>query len=349
MKKALIIGVNGQDGSYLSEFLLQKGYKVYGTIRRSSVFVTARIEHLFSNANFHTSYGDLSDAANLLSIVNEVEPDEIYNLGAQSHVAVSFQMPEYTADVDAIGTTRLLTAIRNTKKPVRFYQASTSELFGGLPDTAPQNENTPFYPKSPYGVSKLYAYWITVNYRQSYGLHASNGLLFNHESPRRGETFVTKKISKAVAGISNGRLQKLSLGNLEAKRDWGYAKEYVECMWRMLQMDEPEDLVVATGKTKTIKQFVEYCFQAVNREIQWEGVGVDTVGFDKKSGQILVNVDPRYFRPAEVDVLQGDATRAKEKLGWSATTDVESLAKMMVEYDLRYDTYGFPDPKTGII
>ncbi len=348
MKKALIVGVNGQDGSYLSELLLEKGYEVFGTIRRSSVFVTARIEHLFSNKKFHTTYGDLSDAANLLSIVNEIEPDEIYNLGAQSHVAVSFAMPEYTADVDAIGTTRLLTAIKNMKKPARFYQASTSELFGGLPGSVPQNENTPFHPKSPYGAAKLYAYWITVNYRQAYGLHASNGLLFNHESPRRGETFVTKKISKSVAKIAKGSSHKLSLGNLEAKRDWGYAKEYVDCMWKMLQMDEPEDLVVATGTTRTVKQFVEYCFEVIGREINWEGTGANAVGFDKKSGEILVNVDPRYYRPAEVEILQGDASRAKDKLGWSAITDVKCLAKMMVEYDLKYDSYGFPDPKIGI-
>ena len=345
MKKALIIGVNGQDGSYLCEFLLKNGYQVFGTIRRSSVFVTARIEHLFENPFFHTTYGDLSDASNLLSIINDVEPDEIYNLGAQSHVAVSFQMPEYTADVDAVGTTRLLTAIKTMKKRPRFYQASTSELFGGLPSSAPQNEQTPFYPKSPYGAAKLYSYWITVNYREAYDLHASNGILFNHESPRRGETFVTKKITRAVANIAQGKQKYLSLGNLNAQRDWGYAKEYVECMWKMLQLDSPEDLVVATGKSYTVRQFVEYSFSVINREIVWEGSNIDEIGVDKKSGEVLIKVDPRYYRPSEVELLLGDPRKAKERLNWSAKTNVKDLARIMVEYDLKYNSYGYPDPE----
>lgn len=334
MKKALITGVNGQDGSYLSEFLLGKGYEVHGTIRRSSVFITERIDHLFKNKNFYTHYGDLTDSSNLHGLISSIEPDEIYNLGAQSHVAVSFELPEYTAEVDAIGTVRLLNAIRHAKKKPKFYQASTSELFGGLPETVPQNEQTAFVPKSPYGVAKLYAYWITVNYRESYGLFACNGILFNHESPRRGETFVTRKISQAVAKISKGLQSKLVVGNLDAKRDWGFAGDYVESMWMMLQHKKPDDYVVATGKAHSVREFIEWAFQEIGIEILWSGHGVDEIGRDRKTNKVLVEVSKKYFRPAEVEFLLGDPSKVKIVLGWEPKTTARELAEIMVLSDI---------------
>lgn len=340
MKKAFITGVTGQDGSYLAELLLEKGYQVHAILRRSSVFTTQRIEHIFNHPNFYTYHGDLTDSSNLHTLLNKIQPDEVYNLGAQSHVAVSFEVPEYTAEVDAIGTVRLLDAIKDIGLKPRFYQASTSELFGGLPDTAPQSEKTPFYPKSPYGAAKLYAYWVTVNYRESYDLYACNGILFNHESPRRGETFVTKKITKAVANIIQGNQKTLQLGNLDAKRDWGYAKDYVEAMWLMLQQDKPQDLVIATGKTYTIRNFVDLAFKEVNIDIIWQGIGVEEKGLDKATGEILVEINPKYFRPAEVELLWGDPSKAKEVLGWESKTSLEELVKIMVKYDLAYDNYG---------
>jgi len=340
MKKAFITGITGQDGSYLAEFLLNKGYEVHGILRRSSVFTSQRIDHLFDKKNFFTYHGDLSDSSNLHSLISRIKPDEIYNLGAQSHVAVSFEVPEYTAEVDAIGTIRLLNAIKDMGINTKFYQASTSELFGGLPETAPQSEKTPFYPKSPYGAAKLYSYWVTINYRESYNLFACNGILFNHESPRRGETFVTKKITKAVANISKGKQKTLTLGNMDAKRDWGYAKEYVEAMWLMLQQDKPDDFVIATGKTYTVRQFVEYAFQEIGIEIEWTGNGVSEKGLNKKTKDILVEIDPRYFRPAEVDVLLGDPGKAKKILGWEAKTELRELCSKMVKYDLANDSYG---------
>lgn len=340
MKKAFITGITGQDGSYLAEMLLEKGYEVHGTLRRASVFTTQRIDHLFGSEHFHTYHGDLADSSNLHRLISSIEPDEIYNLGAQSHVAVSFEVPEYTAEIDAVGTARLLDAIRNMRVPARFYQASTSELFGGLPETAPQSEATPFYPKSPYGAAKLYSYWVTVNYREAYGMYACNGILFNHESPRRGETFVTKKITRAVAKISQGKQDILTLGNLDAKRDWGYAKEYVEAMWLMLQKDKPGDYVIATGKTYTVRQFVEFAFEEIGVKVEWRGQGVNEVGVDGKTGAIRVKIDPRYFRPAEVEFLWGDSTKAKRELGWEAKTDVRELCRKMVRYDLTHENYG---------
>ncbi|MBA7511056.1 GDP-mannose 4,6-dehydratase [subsurface metagenome] len=338
MKKALITGITGQDGSYLAEFLLSKGYEVYGIIRRASVFNTARIERIRNDINLF--YGDLTDSSNLNRLIEKIAPDEIYNLGAQSHVKVSFEVPEFTAEVDALGALRLLDTIRETRIKTKLYQASTSELFGGYPDTIPQNENTPFCPRSPYAAAKLYAYWVVNNYREAYDIFACNGILFNHESPRRGETFVTKKITKAVANIFKGKQDKLCLGNLNAKRDWGYAKEYVEAMWLMLQQDKPEDFVIATGKTWTIRQFVEFAFKEVNIEIRWVGSGINERGICKKTGKTLVEVNPRYFRPTEVDLLLGDSTKAKKKLNWSPKTPLEKLVKIMVRYDLKYDTYG---------
>ena len=341
MKKAFITGVAGQDGSYLAELLLQKGYEVHSIVRRSSVFTTDRIDKILTNKNFFSYHGDLVDSSNLGSLINSIEPDEIYNLGAQSHVAVSFEVPEYTAEVDALGTIRLLNLVKQSKKNIKFYQASTSELFGGIPETAPQNEKTPFYPKSPYGAAKLYAFWITKNYREAYDIHASNGILFNHESPRRGETFVSKKITKAVANISKGKQENLQLGNLDAKRDWGYAKEYVESMWLMLQQDKPDDYVIATGVTKTVREFVELAFKYVDIDIKWEGSGINEKGLCSKSGKEIVIINPRYYRPSEVDLLHGDSTYAQKKLGWKPRTSLEELVKIMVEYDLNYDGYGF--------
>ena len=339
-KRALITGVTGQDGAYLSELLLAKGYEVWGIKRRSSSFNTGRVDHLFhdvheSGNRFNLVYGDLTDATNLIRIVQEVRPDEIYNLAAQSHVQVSFETPEYTANSDAMGTLRLLEAIRilNLENSVRFYQASTSELYGKVQET-PQRETTPFYPRSPYAVAKLYAYWITVNYREAYGMHASNGILFNHESPIRGETFVTRKISRAVAAIELGQQKSLYLGNLDAKRDWGHARDYVEGMWRILQQDVADDYVLATGETHSVREFVELAFAELGRTIVWKGEGVDEVGVDRKSGEELVKIDTRYFRPTEVDLLLGDASKAKAKLGWEHTTTFRELVKEMVASDL---------------
>lgn len=339
-KKAFITGITGQDGSYLTEFLLEKGYEVHATIRRHSTFTTQRIDKIFDHPALFKYHGDLCDSSNINRLLSKIEPDEIYNLGAQSHVGVSFEVPEYTAETTGLGTIRLLDAIRDLGIDTRFYQASTSELFGGLPETAPQSEATPFYPKSPYGAAKLYAYWITVNYREAYGLHASNGILFNHESPRRGETFVTKKITKAVAKIKKGSQECLLLGNLDAKRDWGHAKDYVEAMWLMLQMPQPDDYVIATGETYTVRQFVERAFSIVDISITWEGDGVDEVGIDQRTGCVLVRVDEQYFRPAEVDLLWGDPSRAESKLKWSRNYTFDQLVTEMVEYDLMYDHYG---------
>jgi GDPmannose 4,6-dehydratase len=339
-KVALITGVTGQDGAYLAELLLSKGYHVHGLRRRSSSFNSARIEHLYqdpheANVRFLTHYGDLTDSTNLIRIIQETQPDEIYNLAAQSHVKVSFETPEYTANADGIGTLRLLEALRilGMEKKTRFYQASTSELYGLVQET-PQRETTPFYPRSPYAAAKLYAYWITVNYREAYGMHASNGILFNHESPTRGETFVTRKITRAVAGIELGLQDKLYLGNLDAKRDWGHARDYVEGMWRILQQDTPDDYVLATGETHAVREFVELAFAEVGRTIAWTGTGVDEKGLDAGTGQVLVEIDPRYFRPTEVDLLLGDPTKAREKLGWRHTTPFGELVREMVKADL---------------
>tara|TARA_B100001540_G_scaffold99543_2_gene89580 strand:+ start:915 stop:1949 length:1035 start_codon:yes stop_codon:yes gene_type:complete len=339
--KAFITGVTGQDGSYLAEFLLEKGYEVHAIIRRSSVFTTTRLHsYVWNHSNFFTYHGDLADSSSLHRLISKIKPDEIYNLGAQSHVGVSFEVPEYTGEVDAIGAIRLLDAIRDTGVKTKYYQASTSELYGGLPNTAPQSETTPFYPKSPYGAAKLYAYWITVNYREAYNLYACNGILFNHESPRRGETFVTKKITKAVANIYNKKQECLFLGNLDAKRDWGYAKDYVEAMWLMLQQDKAVDYVIATGKTYTVREFVTKAFKVVNIDISWSGKGVNEIGVDKKSGKILVKIDSKYFRPSEVNLLWGDSTKAKNELGWQSKTSIDQLIYKMVHYDLKNDDYG---------
>ncbi|MCH1547894.1 MAG: GDP-mannose 4,6-dehydratase [Flavobacteriaceae bacterium] len=342
MKKAFITGVTGQDGSYLMELLLDKGYEVHSIIRRSSVFTSKRISKKYWNhENFKTYHGDLTDSSNLHNLISKIQPDEVYNLAAQSHVGVSFDVPEYTGEVDAIGTIRLLDAIRDTGVNTKFYQASTSELFGGLPGTEPQSERTPFYPKSPYGAAKLYSYWVTVNYRESYNMFACNGILFNHESPRRGETFVTKKITQAVAKIFKGDQDNLQLGNIDAKRDWGYAKDYVEMMWLMLQQDKPVDLVVATGKCYTIREFTEKAFKHVGITINWKGEGENEVGVNEKNGRVLVKINPKYYRPAEVELLLGDASKAKNILGWESKTSLDDLVKIMVDYDLEYNDYGF--------
>jgi GDPmannose 4,6-dehydratase len=339
MKTALITGVTGQDGSYLAEFLLGKGYEVHGIIRRSSVFTTQRINHIPEGDNFFLHHGDLADSSNLGRLVHDINPDEVYNLAAQSHVAISFEVPEYTANVDGIGTIRLLDAIKEFNPKIKFYQASTSELYGKVREV-PQTEETPFYPRSPYAVAKLYAFWITKNYREAYNLFAVNGILFNHESPRRGETFVTKKITKAVAKIKKGQQETISLGNLNSKRDWGYAKEYVEMMWLMLQQNEPEDFVAATNKTYTIRYFVELAFNEIGVEIEWRGKGSNEKGYDKSTGKLRVEVNPKYFRPTEVELLIGDATKAKEKLGWESKTSIKELVHKMVQYDLKNDNYG---------
>lgn len=340
-KKALITGITGQDGAYLAEFLVQKGYEVHGIKRRSSSFNTVRIDHLYQdrherNVNFFLHYGDLTDSTNLIRIIQEVQPDEIYNLAAQSHVKVSFETPEYTANSDALGTLRLLEAIRilNLTGKTRFYQASTSELYG-LVQEIPQKETTPFYPRSPYAAAKLYAYWITVNYREAYNIFGCNGILFNHESPLRGETFVTRKITRAVAHIKHGLQDKLYLGNLGAKRDWGYAADYVEAMWLMLQQDKPDDFVIATGETHLVREFVELAFAEAGIEIEWQGQGVEEKGIDKATGKVMVEVDPEYFRPAEVDLLLGDPTKAKNKLGWEPKVKFHELVKLMVQADLQ--------------
>jgi GDPmannose 4,6-dehydratase len=339
-KVALITGVTGQDGAYLAELLLSKNYEVHGVKRRSSSFNTGRIENLYQDphtrgARFHLHYGDLTDSTNLIRIIQDTRPTEIYNLAAQSHVAVSFETPEYTANADGIGTLRLLEAIRilRMEKETRFYQASTSELYG-LVQEVPQSETTPFYPRSPYGAAKLYAYWIVVNYREAYGMHASNGILFNHESPLRGETFVTRKITRAAAAIKLGRQEKLWLGNLDAKRDWGHAREYVRGMWMMLQNDEPDDYVLATGETTKVRTFVEWAFEDVGIALRWEGEGAEEKGYCQATGRCLIEVDPRYFRPTEVDLLLGDPTKAKTKLGWKHETSIRQLAREMVEADL---------------
>ncbi len=340
LKKALITGITGQDGAYLTEFLLEKGYEVHGVIRRASTFNTKRIDHLFENPmignkKLFLHYGDLTDSSNLNRLIEKVQPVEIYNLAAQSHVHVSFEVPEYTAEVDGIGTLRLLDAIRETKISTRFYQASTSELYGGMPDTSPQNEKTPFYPRSPYAAAKLYSYWITVNYREAYNLFACNGILFNHESPRRGETFVTRKITRAAAGITAGKQEKLSLGNLDAKRDWGFAGDYVEGMWMMLQQENPHDYVLATGETHTVREFAELAFREAGIEIEWEGTGIEEKGYGRKSGKLLIDINPRYFRPAEVELLCGDPAKAEKELGWKRKVNFEDLVRMMVEADMK--------------
>lgn len=334
MKKAFITGITGQDGSYLAELLIDKGYEVHGIMRRASVFTSKRIDHLIGHPQVKTYHGDLTDSSNLHRLIAKIQPDEIYNLGAQSHVAVSFEVPEYTAEVNAVGTIRLLDAIRDLGIPSKFYQASTSELFGGLPETVPQSETTPFFPKSPYGTAKLYSYWATVNYREAYGLHASNGILFNHESPRRGETFVTKKITKAVASIHKGKLEYVKLGNLDAKRDWGHAREYVEAMWLMLQQERPDDYVIATGKACSVREFVELAFSEIGIAIEWRGTGIEEKGFDARTGAIRVVVDPVYYRPAEVEYLLGDPRKAKRQLGWEAKIGVRDLCRQMVQYDI---------------
>jgi GDPmannose 4,6-dehydratase len=339
-KVAFITGATGQDGALLAELLLSKGYVVHGTKRRSSSFNTQRVDHLYRDphdgpVDFHLHYADMTDPTNLIRLVQEVQPDEIYNLAAQSHVQVSFETPEYTANADGIGTLRLLEAIRilDLGKKSRFYQASTSELYGKVQET-PQSERTPFYPRSPYAAAKLYAYWITVNYREAYQMHASNGILFNHEVPTRGETFVTRKITRAVSAIHHGLQKKLHLGNLDARRDWGSARDYVEGMWRILQQDEPDDYVLATGEMHTVREFVERAFAVVGREIVWKGRGVDEKGLDRQSGELLVEIDPRYFRPTEVELLLGDPSKAQEKLGWRHKTSFEQLVREMVEADL---------------
>jgi len=340
MKKAFITGITGQDGSYLAELLLEKGYEVHGIIRRSSIFNTHRIDHLIKQSNFYTYYGDLTDSSNLHRLLTKIKPDEVYNLGAQSHVAVSFEVPEYTAEVDGTGAIRLLDAIRDSKVDCKYYQASTSELFGGIPGTEPQSETTPFYPKSPYGAAKLYAYWVTVNYRESYGLFACNGILFNHESPRRGETFVTKKITQAVARIYQGRQKVLKLGNMDAKRDWGHAKDFVYAQWLMLQQDKPQDYVIATGETHTVREFVEVAFKEVDVEIEWQGKGIDEKGINSKTKEVLVEVEAKYFRPAEVELLLGNPTKAEKELGWKRTVSFQELVSGMVKYDLENDHFG---------
>jgi GDPmannose 4,6-dehydratase len=339
-KCALITGITGQDGAYLAELLLAKGYKVHGVKRRSSSFNTARVDHLYqdphqSDVPFLMHYGDMTDATNLIRLVQQIQPTEIYNLAAQSHVAVSFESPEYTANADGVGVLRLLEAIRilGMEKTTRFYQASTSELYG-LVQEVPQRETTPFYPRSPYAVAKLYGYWITVNYREAYGMHASNGILFNHESPIRGETFVTRKITRAVSRIEVGLDECIYLGNLDAKRDWGHARDYVEGMWRILQQDTPDDYVLATGETRSIREFVEIAFKHVDKKIEWRGKGVYETGVETRTGKVLVKIDPHYFRPTEVELLIGDATKAKEKLGWVATTSFQDMVTEMMTSDL---------------
>ena len=340
MKRALITGVTGQDGSYLAEFLLEKGYEVHGIKRRSSSFNTQRIDHIFQDphegdSRFFLHYGDLTDSSNLIRIVNEVEPDEIYNLGAQSHVAVSFESPEYTANADALGALRLLEAIHflNLEDKCRYYQASTSELYGKAIES-PQSELTPFYPRSPYAVAKLYAYWISVNYREAYGIYACNGILFNHESPRRGETFVTRKITRGLCRISEGLDDCIFLGNLDSMRDWGHARDYVEMQWLMLQQEEPDDFVIATGRQESVRRFVEISADRLGFGIEWKGLGIEEVGLRKDNGKTIVRIDPRYFRPTEVESLLGDPSKAREILGWVPRISLEELVSEMIEHDL---------------
>ncbi len=338
MKKAFITGITGQDGSYLAELLLEKGYQVHGMIRRSSSFNTGRIDHIYRDPHDPETrlllhYGDLNDASSINRLLREVRPDEIYNLGAQSHVRVSFDVPEYTGEVDALGTVRLLEGIRETGLDTRFYQASSSELYGKVVET-PQRETTPFYPRSPYACAKAYAFYITMNYRESYGMFACNGILFNHESPRRGETFVTRKITRAAARIKLGLQERLYLGNLEAKRDWGFAGDYVEAMWRMLQAERADDYVVATGETHSVREFAELVFGRLGIQLSWKGEGVNEVGLDSANGKVVIEIDPRYFRPAEVDLLLGDAAKAKLELGWEPKTSFSQLVQMMTDADL---------------
>ncbi len=348
MNRALITGITGQDGSYLAEFLLSKGYEVHGLIRRASTFNTHRIDHIYidphnPNARFFLHYGDLSDSGQLINLIYNIKPDEIYHLGAQSHVRVSFDMPEYTGDITGLGTVRILEAIRRSGIKTKFYQASSSEMFGASPP--PQNEATPFYPRSPYAAAKVYAYWMTVNYREAYGLFACNGILFNHESPRRGETFVTRKITRALAHILAGKQEKLYLGNLKAKRDWGFAPEYVEAMWLMLKQDKPEDYVVGTGESHPVREFVEKAFNYAGVEIEWKGTGTEEKGIVKsidkkwqgiiKEGQTLIEIDPKYFRPTEVEHLQAEITKARKKLGWQPRTTFQELVMIMVDYDMK--------------
>jgi len=339
MKKALVTGITGQDGSYLAELLLEKGYEVYGLVRRASTFNTGRIDHLLKDIHekgtkLFREYGDLSDGSNLSRILARIKPDEIYNLGAQSHVRISFDIPEYTGDVTGLGTLRLLDAIRDSGVKTKFYQAASSEMYGKAQEV-PQRETTPFYPRSPYGCAKVYAYWITVNYRESYNLFACNGILFNHESPRRGEVFVTRKITRGLSLIKLGLAEKLYLGNLDAKRDWGYAKEYVETMWLMLQQKKSDDYVVATGEAHSVREFVEKAAKLLGFDLVWKGKGLNEVGIDKKTRRIIVEIDPDYFRPAEVDMLVGDPSKAKRKLNWEAKTRFTELVKIMVEHDFR--------------
>lgn len=337
-KKALITGITGQDGSYLAELLLDKGYEVHGIIRRASSFNTKRIDHIYQDPHnkdvrCFLHYGDLTDSSNLNRLIEKIVPDEIYNLGAQSHVQVSFEVPEYTAETDALAVLRLLDAIKDTGVPARFYQASTSELFGQVVEV-PQKETTPFYPRSPYAVAKLYGYWITKNYREAYNIHASNGILFNHESPRRGETFVTRKITMAVARIHRGLQDCFYMGNIDARRDWGYAPDYVRMMWMMLQQAKPDDYVVATGEMHTVREFIEKSFECVGRKIEWQGKGVDEVGIDSTTGKVVMRIDKRYFRPTEVEQLLGDPSKAKRQLGWEPQVKFEELVKIMTEADL---------------
>ncbi len=345
-KKALITGITGQDGSYLAELLLDKGYEVHGIIRRASSFNTKRIDHIYQDPHnkdvrCFLHYGDLTDSSNLNRLIEKIVPDEIYNLGAQSHVQVSFEVPEYTAETDALAVLRLLDAIKDTGVPARFYQASTSELFGQVVEI-PQKETTPFYPRSPYAVAKLYGYWITKNYREAYNIHASNGILFNHESPRRGETFVTRKITMAVARIHRGLQDCFYMGNIDARRDWGYAPDYVRMMWMMLQQDKPDDYVVATGEMHTVREFIEKSFECVGRKIEWQGKGVDEVGIDSTTGKVVMRIDKRYFRPTEVEQLLGDPSKAKRQLGWEPQVKFEELVKIMTEADLiLFDNPGY--------
>ncbi len=339
MKKALITGITGQDGSYLAELLLQKGYEVHGVIRRSSSFNTGRVDHIYrdpheSGVRLFLHYGDLNDASSINKLLREVRPDEIYNLGAQSHVRVSFDVPEYTGEVDALGTVRILEGIRETGLNTRFYQASSSELYGKVVET-PQKETTPFYPRSPYACAKAYAYYITVNYRESYNMFACNGILFNHESPRRGETFVTRKITRAATRVKLGLQDRLFLGNLEAKRDWGFAGDYVAAMWLMLQQAEPDDFVIATGETYSVRLFAEKVFDRLDMPLEWQGGGANEKGIDTKTGRVVVEIDPKYFRPAEVDLLLGDSSKARTRLGWTPRTDFDGLVAMMVDADFK--------------
>lgn len=340
-KKALITGITGQDGSYLAEFLLKKGYEVHGIIRRASTFNTGRLEGIYQDVHekdrkLHLHYGDISDSSNISRLIEKINPDEIYHLAAQSHVRVSFELPEYTGDVTGLGTVRILDAIKNTGIKTKFYQASSSEMFGKVKEeNLPITENTPFHPRSPYGCAKVYSYWITKNYRESYGLFAVNGILFNHESPRRGETFVTRKITRGLARIKAGKEEKLFLGNLDAKRDWGYAPDFAEAMYLMLQHETPEDYVIATGETHSVREFVEKAANYIGMELEWSGAGLEEKGIDKKTGRVIVEIDPRYFRPAEVDVLLGDYKKAKSELGWEPTVRFDELVKIMMEADLR--------------